>query len=307
MTTDASPSGQAAGTAPRHTLALDSPSLIYRAFFAVPSSLRGPGGEPVNAVRGYLDMVGRLLTDQRPARVVHVLDADWRPAWRVDAWPGYKANRPPDPPELPGQFPIIEEVLAAAGMPEASAAGFEADDVLGTLAAKAVAGRPVAVVTGDRDLFQVVRDPVVWVLFPRKGVADPTRYDEAAVEADYGVPASRYADFAILRGDPSDGLPGIRGIGAKTAAKLIAEFASLDDLEAAADTLPPRQAAAVRDGKDYLDAMRGIVPVRTDVRFDVTPAAPPDHERLRDLAARYAIESPVRRLEQALAAADLAT
>jgi 5'-3' exonuclease len=281
-------------------LVLDSPSLFYRAFFALPPSLRDDDGQSVNAVRGYLDMTTVLLTEHRPARIVHVMDADWRPAWRVDAYPGYKADRPDDPPELAGQPELITEVLTAAGMPVAEAEGYEADDVIGTLAARAGRSDRLAVVTGDRDLFQVVRDPSVVVLFPVKGVSDVKRFDEAAVREAHGVPASRYADYAILRGDPSDGLPGLRGVGPKTAAKLIGEYDDLDALVAAAPKLKGRLAETVGGAAEYLATMRTVVPVVTDVKVTETPAGKPDRDRLHELAGRHAIESPVRRLLAAL-------
>jgi 5'-3' exonuclease len=289
-------------------LVLDSPSLVYRAFFALPRSIRDPGGQSVNAVRGYLDMLSRLLLDHRPSGgVVNVFDADWRPQWRVDAYPGYKAQRPDDPPELPGQFPIIRAVLDAAGLPVAEAPGYEADDVIGAIASAAGPDERIAVVTGDRDLFQLVRDPVVMVLFPRKGTSDLIRMDEAGVAAKCGVPADRYVDFAILRGDPSDGLPGVAGVGEKTAARLVTEFPSLDELVAHSDRLPPRLAAALERSRDYLAAMRRIVPVTTDLDYQVTAAAPPDRTRLEQLAERHAIESPARRLLAALEAVALGT
>jgi 5'-3' exonuclease len=286
-------------------LLLDSPSLIYRAFFALPRSIRDPSGQPVNAAHGYLDMVSRLLLDRRPREVTHTFDADWRPKWRVDAYPGYKAKRAEDPPELPGQFPIIRSILDAAGMPVAEVAGTEADDVIGTLASAAGPEERVAIVTGDRDLFQLVRDPVVLVLFPRTGTSDLLRMDEAGIEAKCGVPPSRYVDFAILRGDPSDGLPGVPGVGEKTAARLVSEFPTLDALVAARDRLPPRLAAALESASEYLEAMRVVVPVAT--KLDVEPTAPaePDPERLDALAERHGLRGPVRRLLLAMREAGL--
>lgn len=307
----------------RPTLLIDSPSLIYRAFFALPASLRSPGGHPVNAIRGYLDMVARLIGDHQPGRVIHTMDADWRPQWRVDVYPQYKADRPPDPPELPGQFEVILDVLTAAGMPVADAPGYEADDVIGTLTADrppagsegqegTATGRqagPIGVVTGDRDLLQVVRDPDVWVLFPVKGVREMTLFDEAGVKARYGIPPRRYADFAILRGDPSDGLPGVRGVGEKTAVKLVNDYPDLDALVAAANgermhTLPARTTAAIRDAQEYLAAMRVVVPVATDAPVDATPPTPPDKAKLEELADRYGIDGPVDRLTAAAATLD---
>jgi 5'-3' exonuclease len=289
------------------SLLLDSPSLVYRAFFALPRSIRDRSGQSVNAAHGYLDMVSRLLTDLRPSAVTHVFDADWRPKWRVDAYPGYKAKRAEDPPELPGQFPIIRSVLDAAGMPVAEAAGTEADDVIGTLATAAGPEDRVAIVTGDRDLFQLVRDPVVQVLFPRRGTSDMARMDEAGVRAKCGVPPSRYVDFAILRGDPSDGLPGVAGVGEKTAARLVSEYPTLDDLVAARDRLPPRVAAALAGAGEYLDAMRVVVPVATKLDVELTTPEEPDPERLQELAERHRLSGPVRRLLQAMRDAGLSS
>lgn len=286
---------------PRPRLLLDSPSLVYRAFFALPASIRDPAGRPVNAVRGYLDMTAHLIRERGPSAVVHTFDADWRPAWRVAAYPGYKAGRRPDPPDLPGQFAVILEVLGAAGMAVATAAGYEADDVIGTLAAAATEADPVEVVTGDRDLLQVVRDGVATVLFTVKGVRDLHRYDEAAVAARYGVPPRLYSDLAALRGDPSDGLPGVAGIGEKTAAALLRRHGSIEALAAATD-LPPRTAAALRASAEYLAAMRTVVPVATDVAVESTPAGPPDLERLAALGAEHSIAGPVDRLVAALTA-----
>jgi len=286
-------------------LVLDSPSLVYRAFFALPRTIRDPGGQPVNAVRGYLDMLSRLLVDHRPRGVVNVFDADWRPQWRVDAYPGYKSRRAEDPAELPGQFPVIREVLDAAGLPVAEAPGYEADDVIGTIATAAGPAERLAVVTGDRDLFQLVRDPVVTVLFPRKGTSDVARLDEAGVAAKCGVPPDRYVDFAILRGDPSDGLPGVAGVGEKTAARLVSQFHSLDELVAARDRLPPRLARTLEQSGPYLEAMRRVVPVATGLDYEITTGGPPDRDRLERLAERHSLEGPVRRLLAALEQAEV--
>jgi 5'-3' exonuclease len=286
---------------PSRLLLLDSPSLTYRAFFALPASIRSPSGQPVNAVRGYLDMVSRLLTDRRPAGAVHTFDADWRPQWRVDAYPGYKAARRPDPPELEGQFDILLEVLDAAGLPVLSAPGYEADDVIGTLATRASASAPVDIVTGDRDLLQLVRDPAVRVLFTVRGVRELGTFDEAAVQARYGIPAARYADFASLRGDPSDGLPGVSGVGETTAARLIATHGSLAAVMAAVDEQPPRLRTALQQARDYLEAMGTVVPVATDLNLVVPAPRPPDEARLAALGERHAIEGPVQRLLAALA------
>jgi 5'-3' exonuclease len=281
---------------------LDSPSLFYRAFFALPRTITGPDGAAVNAVRGYLDMLSQLLVERRPGGVVNTFDADWRPQWRVDLYAGYKATRREDPPELAGQEQLLRAVLDAAGLPVAEAAGYEADDVIGTIAAAAGPEDRVAVVTGDRDLFQVVRDPVVWVLYPLRGTSSLAHMDEAAVAAKCGVPPARYVDLAILRGDPSDGLPGVPGVGEKTAARLAADHADLDALlaAAAAGRLPPRVAAALQQHAGYLEAMRRVVPVATDVAYRTSDPHPPDQQRLTALAEGHNLDGPVKRLLAAL-------
>jgi 5'-3' exonuclease len=282
------------------TLVLDSPSLLYRAFFALPATIRDPQGRPVNAVRGYLDMVSHLLRTRLPRGVVHTFDADWRPAFRVAAYQGYKAARRPDPPELPHQLDLLLQVLAAAGLPVADAAGYEADDVIGTLAQAASEAEPMEVVTGDRDLLQLVRDPAVAVLFTVKGVKDLRRFDEAEVEAAYGVPPRLYADLATLRGDSSDNLPGVPGVGPKTAATLLATHGSLDALRQASD-VTPRIDAALQAQSDYLDAMRTVVPVATDVDIRISEQAPPDHQALQRFAVERALRGSIERLEAAMA------
>ena len=289
-------------------LVVDSPSLFYRAFFAVPKSIRGPAGNSVNAVRGYLDMVSRVLVDRRPEAVANVFDADWRPQWRVDLYAGYKAKRAEDPPELPGQVPVLLEVLDAAGLPVAEAAGYEADDVIGTIAAAAGPRERLAVLTGDRDLFQVVRDPVVHVLYPLKGTSSLATMDGAGVAAKTGVPPDRYVDLAILRGDPSDGLPGVPGVGEKTAAGLVAAHPDLDAMlaAAAAGALTPRLNAALTANADYVQAMRKVAAVARDVDYRISDPHPPDRDRLAALGAAHAIEGPVDRLLAAMQQAGLA-
>ena len=202
---------------------LDTASLYFRAFYGVPDTLTAPDGTPVNAIRGLLDMIARLVRARQPSQLVACLDADWRPAFRVAAIPSYKAHRArPDgseevPPALAAQVPVIEEVLAAAGIALAGAPGYEADDVIGTLTARA--RRPVEIVTGDRDLFQLVDDErQVRVLYTVRGLVKLDIVDETAVAERYQIPGRAYADFAVLRGDPSDGLPGVAGGGGEAAA-----------------------------------------------------------------------------------------
>ncbi|GAC1342686.1 MAG: 5'-3' exonuclease [Candidatus Dormibacteria bacterium] len=283
------------------TLVLDSPSLVYRAFFALPATIRSPLGGSVNAVRGYLDMVSYLVSNRGPAGTVHTFDADWRPQWRVAEYAGYKASRAPDPPELAGQFERILELLDAAGLPVVEAPGYEADDVIGTLAKRATPASPIEVVTGDRDLLQVIRDGSVVVLFTRRGVRELDRFDDAAVRAKYGVPAARYADFAILRGDPSDGLPGVRGVGEKRAAELVTAHGSLDSLLVDAERRTTRLSGPLLQSRDYVARMQRIVPVRADLDLDVPAARAADAERVLALTSSHGIRSAGERLLQALA------
>lgn len=287
-----------------HVLLLDTSSLMYRAFFALPTSIRDDEGRAVNAVHGYLDMTSRLLHDRHPDRVWHVLDDDWRPADRVAAYAGYKADRAEDPEELPWQFDLLRDVLDASGAAVAWAPGWEADDAIGVFAAQAVAGGggSTEIVTGDRDLLQLVHDPVVRVLFTRRGVSRLDEFDERAVLDAYGVPASRYVDFAVLRGDPSDGLPGLPGVGEKTARRLVAAYPDLAALAADADAQTPRLAAAIRSAGEYLEAMRAVVPVRTDVPVE-TRTGEPDDDRLDALAAAHRLGGAVGRLRAARQAA----
>ena len=286
-----------------HRTLLDVSSLMYRAFFALPSSLRGKDGAPINAVRGYLDMSAHLWTDLRPDEMVHVYDHDWRPAPRVAAYAGYKADRPPDPDGLPPQFELLSEVLAALGADQVDAPGWEADDALATLAMQAPPGDKVDIVTGDRDLLQLVRDgadgtAAVRVLFTVKGVSELAVFDEAAVRDKYGVPTERYADFAILRGDPSDGLPGVKGVGEKTARTLIERYPSLAALLADTTSLAPKLAANLNAARDYIAAMQAVVPVRRDVEIRRFSGAA-DQRRLPELAEAHNLDGPIRRLREA--------
>ncbi|HWB70925.1 MAG TPA: 5'-3' exonuclease [Egibacteraceae bacterium] len=282
-----------------HLLLLDAPSLTYRAYFALPTSITAPDGRPVNAVRGYLDMTARLVVDRRPDDLVHAFDHDWRPAPRVRAYPGYKAQRPAEPEGLVGQFSLLREVLDAAGQTRAHAEGWEAEDAIGTLCAQAATGDRLDVVTGDRDLIQLVRDPGVRVLFTVRGVSQLAVYDEAGVHAKYGIPPGRYVDFAVLRGDPSDGLPGVKGVGEKTARGLVRDYPSLEALLDGVEGVPPRLAERLRAARDYLTAMRQVVPIRCDLHVELQRAAR-DDARLDDLARRHNLEGPIRRLREAL-------
>ena len=299
-------------------LLLDTASLYFRAYFGVPESVKAPDGTPVNAVRGLLDFIARLVADHSPTALVACMDADWRPQWRVDLIPSYKAHRVVEdtegveevPDTLSPQVPVIEAVLDAIGITRIGVPGYEADDVIGTLAT--AAATPVAIVTGDRDLFQLVDDARgVRVLYPRKGVGDPDVIDEETILTRYGVRAGQYADFAALRGDPSDGLPGVKGIGEKTAAELITQFGDLAGVRAAAgepfSKLTPARRRNILAAAAYLDVAPKVVEVARDVPlpdFDATlPAEPADPEVLEALAARWGLGGALTRLLESLAAA----
>jgi 5'-3' exonuclease len=281
----------------------------------VPETVRAPDGTPVNAIRGLLDMISRLVRARHPARLVACLDADWRPAFRVAAVPSYKAHRlaadgtsEETPPGLSPQIPVIEEVLRVAGLALAGAPGYEADDVMGTLAARS--DGPVDVVTGDRDLFQLVDDERgVRIIYTVRGLQNMDVIDEAAVTAKYGIPGRGYADFAALRGDPSDGLPGVPGVGEKTAARLVERFGSLAGIVAALDDPDAGFAPGLRTkllaARDYLTVAPKVVEVARDAAvpaIDATlPAGPAHPDRLLELAEQWNLAGAARRLVDALA------
>ncbi|MDX6204397.1 MAG: hypothetical protein QOF39_454 [Frankiales bacterium] len=296
---------------------LDSASLYFRAFYGVPETVVAPDGTPVNAVRGLLDMIAMLVGKYHPDRLVACMDADWRPAFRVAAVPSYKAHRvaPAGGEEVPDalspQVPILTAALGAIGIATLGVAGHEADDVIGTLAVRHQG--PVDVVTGDRDLFQLVRDDKpVRILYTAKGMRDLPAVDEAEVTKRYGIPGRSYADFALLRGDPSDGLPGVPGVGDKTAAGILQRYGSIDGLLAAlsgpADELSPSVRAKLLAARDYLVAARPVVAVVCDLPVpddldDLLPAQAADPEALVALSERWGLDAPLNRLLAALARA----
>jgi 5'-3' exonuclease len=278
-------------------LLIDGSSLIFRAFYGVPAdSVRAPDGRAVNAVRGFLDNLGRLITQRRPRHLAVASDEAWRPDWRVALIPAYKAHRAgePVPAGLIPQMPVIRELLDAIGVDVAGVAEYEAEDVIATWTA--LAPGSIEVVSGDRDLFALVEDPRVRVLYPeRSGLA---LIDEAEVTRRYGIPGRRYADFAVLRGDPSDGLPGLKGVGAGTAAQLIRRYGGVEGML--------REARLGDADRDYLArAMRVVQPVLNlpvalpPGRRDRYPADPP---ALARLAERNGVESSCARLVTALTA-----
>lgn len=308
-------------------LLLDGASLWFRAFHAIPDKITAPDGRPVNAVRGFTDMVAALIARHQPTRLVVCLDLDWRPRFRVDAVPSYKAHRldtsagsAPGAEEVPDaltpQVEMILNVLAAAGIATAGAEGLEADDVLGTLSTGETTDE-VVVVSGDRDLLQLVRDepaPPVRVFYVGRGLAKAELFGPAEVSAKYGVPLENagpaYADLATLRGDASDGLPGVKGVGEKSASALILRFGSLDGLRAAVldpeSDMAQGMRAKLAAASDYLDAAAPVVRVVCDADVmmsgpDALPSTPVAPERLEALAAEYNAESPVGRLISAMA------
>jgi len=297
----------------------------------VPSSITAPDGRPVNAVRGFLDSVATLITQYQPARLVACLDLDWRPQFRVDLIPSYKAHRVAEegspvgeadeedveeiPDDLSPQVDVIMEVLEAFGIATAGAEGFEADDVLGTLAA--VERRdPVVVVSGDRDLLQLVSDdPVeVRVLYIGQGLKKATLFGPAEVAERYGVPADRagdaYAELALLRGDPSDGLPGVTGVGEKTASAMLTQYGSLANILSAAhdpqSELPKAFRAKILAATDYIEAAKPVVRVARDAPVhlftdeDALPMHAADPARVAELAEHHGLNSSITRLQKAL-------
>ncbi|WP_127794523.1 5'-3' exonuclease [Agromyces sp. LHK192] len=300
---------------PDRLMLLDTASLYFRAFYGVPDKIRRADGTPVNAVRGLLDIITKLVTDFEPTQVVACWDDDWRPAWRVELIPSYKAHRVeravdggPDveevPPGLVKQVPLIREVLGLIGVPIVGAAEHEADDVIGTLATGASV--PVDVVTGDRDLFQLVDDDAgIRVIYTARGMSKLEVLTDRSVVEKYGVLPQQYADFAALRGDTSDGLPGVAGVGEKTAAGLLQTFVDLDGVREAAASGAPGMSAGIRAkvaaAADYLDVAPKVVEVARDLDlggFDATirPVEGERLERLEALATEWNLGGSVARV-----------
>ena len=300
-------------------LLLDTASLYFRAFFGVPDSVKAPDGTPVNAVRGLMDFISRLVGEYDPTHLACCWDDDWRPQWRVDLIPSYKAHRVvaavpgprPDVEEVPdpleAQIPIIISVLEAYGIPVVGHPEMEADDVIGTLATDA--GMAVDIVTGDRDLFQLVDDDAeVRVLYVARGVSKHERVDNAWVRAKYGVDAHQYADLATLRGDASDGLPGVAGVGDKTAATLLGRFGDVGSIVAAAhdpdSDMGPGPRGKIKAAADYLAVAPEVVAVRRDLELgspDLTrPRTPVDHAAVVALDERWGLGSSAVRLVEAM-------
>jgi 5'-3' exonuclease len=293
---------------------IDAAGLYFRAFYGVPESITSPDGRPVNAIRGYLDMSATLITRRRPSRYIACLDLDWRPAFRVALVASYKAHRvavdgsEAVPDALSPQVPVLLEVLTAIGLATAGSEGFEADDVIATLAARDRG--PTEIVTGDRDLIALATDHVR-VLYTGRGLAKLEDLGPSEIRAKYGVEPKLYADFAVLRGDPSDGLPGVAGVGEKTASALVTRFGTVEQIvdaaEAGADGFPAGAATKVLAAREYLASAVHVVRGRTDVPLpEVVGALPPepaDPVRLVELADEYGLDSSINRLLAAIGSA----
>lgn len=295
---------------------LDTASLYFRAFYGLPDTLRAPDGTPVNAVRGLLDFIGRLVTDYRPTELVACWDDDWRPQWRVDLIPTYKAHRvaeevevDPDvevvPDPLTVQVPVIREVLEALGIPIVGAAHHEADDVIGTMAS--TANIPVDVVTGDRDLFQLIDDANdVRIVYTARGMSNLEVLTGETLVSKYGVTPAQYADFAAMRGDASDGLPGVPGVGEKTAAALLGSFGSLDGIVAAAadpgTAIAPGVRAKILAAADYILVAPKVVEVVRDLPLPTVDArlGQADGAAIAALADRWGLGEPAQRALRAV-------
>ena len=297
-------------------LLLDSASLWYRAFYGMPDSLRSPSGEPVNAIRGFLDSVARLAIAYKPDQIVACLDGDWRPAWRIELIPQYKAARVIDADDterlqeeidLDSQIPVILDILDAIGLPIIGIDDYEADDVIATLATREKS--PSIIATGDRDLFQLVNDDKpISVAYLAKGISSHELVDLKWISDRYSIPGERYALMALLRGDPSDGLPGVRGIGEKGAAKIVSQFSTVGDIIMAAEKNDDRLGAAlckkILDGREYLRKAEPVVNCVRDLRLPSLPGQLPnqiaDAQALWSLNERYGVTTSVGRVLSAL-------
>jgi 5'-3' exonuclease len=275
-------------------LLVDGSSMMFRAFYGIPQTMRAPDGTLVNAVRGTMDNLARYVTDRRPRHVALTTDEDWRPDWRVELLPSYKEHRTaePVPPALDPQMPVIMECLAAIGVDTLGLEDYEAEDIISSLVSKV--DPPVEIASGDRDLFSLIRGNDVIVLYPEKtGIAV---VDEAEVTRRYSIPGRAYADFAVLRGDPSDGLPGLAGVGAKRAADLVRKYGSIAGMLQAG-------IFSATDAEYLEKAGRVVAPV-TDLKIKVPRGrrdSYPEHpEEAAELGRRYGVTSSIERLTKAL-------
>jgi 5'-3' exonuclease len=292
---------------------LDSASLWYRAFYGMPDSLLAPDGTPVNAIRGYLDMSARLISTYKPNRLVACIEGDWRPSWRVELFPEYKANRvdeegaEEEPDLLAPQIPILMDVLDAFGVAIVGIDDYEADDVMASFAEREVG--PIRIVTGDRDMFQLVNDERdIKVVYLAKGISAHNLVDISWVAKKYDIPGERYALFAMFRGDPSDGLPGVKGIGEKGAALISKNFASVDEVIQGAlnahESLSPNLIKKILEGQEYLKIAPTLVQCARDVslpQIDLSlPKRPEDLSKIYALQKQYGLGASIDRMIAAL-------
>lgn len=293
---------------------LDSASLWYRAYYGMPDTLLSPSGMPVNAIRGYLDMTARLITMYSPNRIVACIEGDWRPTWRVELFPEYKANRleegsevEEEPETLTPQIPVLLDLIDAFGIPMVGVDDYEADDVMATFAVREKG--PIRVVTGDRDLFQMVDDKKdVKIVYLARGISQHDLVDSKWVAAKYAIPGNRYALFAMFRGDPSDGLPGVKGIGEKGAALIANNFATVDEALKGAiaghESLTPALAKKIIAGEEYLKIAPTLVHCAKDVaipQMDIAmPKKPADLSLIYQMKEEYGLGASVDRLISAL-------
>ena len=293
---------------------LDSASLWYRAYYGMPDTLLSPTGAPVNAIRGYLDMTARLVGMYSPTRIVACIEGDWRPSWRVDIFPDYKANRlqagsdeEEEPETLTPQIPILLDLIDAFGIPMVGVDDYEADDVMATFATREKG--PIRVVTGDRDLFQLVDDKKdIKVVYLARGISAHDLVDTKWITDKYSIPGDRYALFAMFRGDPSDGLPGVKGIGEKGAALIANHFADVDSALAGAkagdERLPAALAKKIIAGEEYLKIAPTLVHCARDVSLPkmeiAMPGKPADLSRIYQMKEEHGLGASVDRLISAL-------
>ena len=291
------------------TLLIDAASLIYRALFSTPDSITAPDGTQINAAHGFLGMLARLISDHDPGYICCAADDDWRPQWRVDLIEGYKSARAESGSAqeaaedvLAPQMPVLLAILEGCGIPVVGHPGYEAEDVIGTLAEQAPG--EVGIVSGDRDLFQLVRDPNIYVLYPKRGVSQLDVVNESYIEERYGIPGRAYKDFAVLRGDPSDGLPGVRGVGEKLAGALVSKYGSIDAIiEAAEGSAPGVVLGKVRRDLDYVKRAVQVVTIPTDLPIpdvDLARVRVEPDPSLHEIAEQWGLGNALNRLVAAL-------
>ncbi|HKG04432.1 MAG TPA: 5'-3' exonuclease H3TH domain-containing protein, partial [Conexibacter sp.] len=297
------------GNQPRELFLIDGNSLAYRAFFALPESIATSDGRPTNAIFGFASMLVKILSDHGDVPTVVVWDAGM--SGRKDISTEYKAQRSTRPDLLKQQWPHLQPLVDAFGYPNVAVEGYEADDVIAALTDKARAqGIPVMVVTGDRDAYQLVTDGVR-IMTTSRGITDTKVYDRQGVIDRYGIPPELVPDFIGLKGDTSDNIPGVPGIGDKTAAELLQRFGSLEGVLANVDQISgakrkqnlTEHADAARMSKQLATIVRDV-PIELDLEGEIDRE--PDRSRLREIFREWELRDPLRRLEEALEAADAA-